>query len=136
MGLAINPRPCVGKGIHLTNKDSEFLSLLLPGDHPTHHVLRGFDGLGPSLANSSTSLLPSHMSLVMGVQGGTPSTASGRCEPTVDTGGHHFDCSIHKLFEIETKATIVSLQVIGRDERIKKPRDEDAKPFALDGNFE
>ena len=56
--------------------------------------------------------------------------------PRRTRGSHHFDNSIHKLFEIETRATIVSLQVISRDERIEKPRNEDAKPVASDGNFE
>ena len=51
-------------------------------------------------------------------------------------GSHHFDSSVHELFEIETKAMIGSLQVISRDERIEKPSNENAKLVASDGNFE
>ena len=50
-------------------------------------------------------------------------------------GGHQFDSSIRQLAEKETEATICSLRVVSRDERIKKPSNKDAKPVTSNGNF-
>ena len=36
--------------------------------------------------------------------GETPSTSSGRCAPTPNKCGHHFNSSTHECFEIEAKA--------------------------------
>ena len=47
--------------------------------------------------------------------------------PRQTQGGHHLNSSVHRLFEIETKATIGSLQVISHDERIEKPSNGNAK---------
>ena len=57
LGLAIDPRPCIGKGIQLPNKDSEFLGLPPPGSNPPHHVLRGFDSLGSQLGQLVNQLV-------------------------------------------------------------------------------
>ena len=51
-------------------------------------------------------------------------------------GSHHFDSSICKLAEVETWATDGSLQVVGRDKRVKETSNKDAEPVASDGNFE
>ena len=46
--------------------------------------------------------------------------------PRRTQGGHHFDSSIHKFFESETRATIVALHVMSRDKRIEEPSNENA----------
>ena len=51
-------------------------------------------------------------------------------------GGHLFNSSIHKFFEIKNRATVGSLHVMSRDKRIAEPSNENAKPIASDGKFE
>ena len=56
--------------------------------------------------------------------------------PCRTQGSHHFDSPIHELTEVETRTTVRSLQVVSRDECIKKISNQNAKSIASDGNFE
>ena len=39
---------------------------------------------------------------------------------------HHFDSPTHELAEVETWATVGSLQVVSRDESVEKPSNQNA----------
>ena len=55
--------------------------------------------------------------------------------PRRTQGGHHFDSSIHKLTEVETRATVGSLKGVSCDERVKETSNQYAQSVASDGNF-
>ena len=51
-------------------------------------------------------------------------------------GSHHVDPAKHELTAVKSRATVGSLQVVSRDERVQKPSNKNAKPVASDSNFE
>ena len=57
--------------------------------------------------------------------------------PRRTQGSQHFHSPFNKLAELETRATVGSLQVVSRDKKsVEEPSNQNTKSVATDGNVE